>query len=103
MAVIHITRDNFEQEVLQSDVPVLIDFFAVWCGPCKMLAPIIEQLAEEVPGKKICKIDVDAEPELAAQFGVTSIPTLVLIKNGAIAGTIVGMRSKKALLEFLDS
>ena len=103
MAVIHITRDNFVQEVLQSDIPVLIDFFAVWCGPCKMLAPIIEQLAEEVPGKKICKIDVDAEPELAAQFGVTSIPTLVLIKNGAIAGTIVGMRSKKALLEFLDS
>ena len=103
MAVIHITDENFEQEVLQSDKPVLIDFFATWCGPCKMLAPIIDQLAEEVADKKICKVDVDAAPGLAARFGVASIPTLVLIKNGQEAGKIVGARSKKSLLEFLNS
>lgn len=103
MAVIHLTKENFEQEVLQSEKPVLIDFFATWCGPCKMIGPIIEELAEEVTDKKICKVDVDAENELAVQYGVSSIPTLVLIKNGQVAGKIVGARSKKGLLEFLNS
>lgn len=103
MAVIHLTSENFEQEVLQSDCPVLIDFFATWCGPCKMIGPIIEELAAEVTDKKICKVDVDHESELAARFGVSSIPTLVLIKNGEIAGKIIGARSKKGILEFLNS
>lgn len=103
MAVIHLTKENFEQEVMNSDRPVLIDFFATWCGPCKMVAPILEELAAEVTDKKICKVDVDAENELAMQFGVSSIPTLVLIKNGQVAGKIVGARSKKGLLDFLNS
>ncbi len=103
MAVIHLNKDNFEQEVLQGDKPVLIDFFATWCGPCKMLSPIIDQLADEVTHAKICKVDVDKESGLAAQFGVQSIPTLVLIKNGQVAGKIVGARSKKGLLEFINS
>lgn len=101
MAVIHLSKANFETEVLRSDKPVLIDFFATWCGPCKMLAPIIEQLAEEVTDTKICKVDVDQEGDLAAQFGVSSIPTLVLMKDGKIAAQKVGAMSKKALLDFI--
>ena len=101
MAVIHLTKATFEQEVLKSNKPVLIDFFATWCGPCKMLAPIIDQLAEEVTNVKICKVDVDQEGDLAAQFGVSSIPTLVLMKDGKIAAQKVGAMSKKALLEFI--
>lgn len=103
MAVIHLTNATFEQEVLQSDKPVFIDFFATWCGPCKMISPIIEEIANEVTDKKICKVDVDQEGDLAARFGVSSIPTMVLIKNGQVAGKIVGARSKKGILEFINS
>lgn len=101
MAVIHLTNENFNEEALQSKIPVFIDFFATWCGPCKMLAPIIDQLAEEVTDVKICKVDVDQEPELAQKFGVSSIPTLFLLKDGKIVNHAVGGKSKKALLEFM--
>lgn len=93
-----ITVDNFEQEVLNSDVPVMIDFWATWCMPCKMLAPVIEELAEEANGAyKVGKIDVDKSPSLAAQFGVMSIPTVIVFKNGKAAEKSVGVVPKSQL------
>ncbi|HJC11032.1 MULTISPECIES: thioredoxin [unclassified Blautia] len=93
-----ITMDNFEQEVLNSDVPVMIDFWATWCMPCKMLAPVIEELAEEANGAyKVGKIDVDRSPSLAAQFGVMSIPTVIVFKNGKAAEKSVGVVPKNQL------
>ena len=93
-----ITMDNFEQEVLNSDIPVLIDFWATWCMPCKMLAPVIEELAEEANGAyKVGKIDVDRSPSLAAQFGVMSIPTVIVFKNGKAAEKSVGVVPKNQL------
>ena len=93
-----ITVDNFEQEVLNSDVPVMIDFWATWCMPCKMLAPVIEELAEEANGAyKVGKIDVDRSPSLAAQFGVMSIPTVIVFKNGKAAEKSVGVVPKNQL------
>ena len=91
-----ITMDNFEQEVLNSDIPVLIDFWATWCMPCKMLAPVIEELAEEANGAyKVGKIDVDKSPRLAAQFGVMNIPTVMVFKNGKAVDRSVGRRTQK--------
>ena len=81
MAALHITKENFEQEVLQSDKPVLVDFWASWCGPCRMLLPVIEELADEDTGAKICKINIDEQPELAEQFKVMTIPTLIVFKK----------------------
>ncbi len=93
---ITVTKDTFEREVLQAEQTVLVDFFATWCGPCKMVAPNVKELADE--GKaKVCKIDVDEEPELAIQFGVDSIPTLLIFKNGALVNRAVGYRSKDQL------
>ena len=93
-----ITMDNFEQEVLNSDVPVMSDFWATWCMPCKMLAPVIEELAEEANGAyKVGKIDVDRSPSLAAQFGVMSIPTVIVFKNGKAAEKSVGVVPKNQL------
>ena len=102
MAVVTITKENFEQEVLQSAKPVLLDFWASWCGPCRMLSPVIEELAAEEPAIKFCKVNVDDEPGLAAQFGVSSIPTLIFSKNGALTGRTVGFRPKAELLELID-
>lgn len=97
-----ITMDNFEQEVLNSDVPVMIDFWATWCMPCKMLAPVIEELAEEANGAyKVGKIDVDRSPSLAAQFGVMSIPTVIVFKNGKAAEKSVGVVPKNQLESML--
>ena len=102
MSVVTITKDNFEKEVLLSDRPVLLDFWAPWCGPCRMVSPIVDQIAEEVTDKKVGKINVDDEPELARHFGVMSIPTLVVMKDGKIANKAVGARPKAAILAMFD-
>lgn len=95
MAELKITRENFENEVMKSNIPVLIDFWAPWCGPCRMMGPIIEQLAEEYEGKaKVGKVNVDEEGELSQAFGVMSIPTIVLVKDGKIVKQAVGARPK---------
>lgn len=98
MAEIKITNENFENEVLKSDIPVLVDFYATWCGPCKMIAPIVEEISEEYEGKiKVGKVDVDEAAELAIAFGVSSIPTIIVFKNGEVHKKAVGYRSKKEL------
>ena len=94
MSVITITKSNFNDEVINSDKPVLLDFWASWCGPCRMIAPIVEEIAEERSDIKVGKINVDDEPELASKFGVMSIPTLVVMKDGQIANQAVGARPK---------
>ena len=95
MAEIVLTEKNFEEEVLNSDKPVLVDFWATWCGPCRMLAPTIAKIAEEQDGKiKVGKIDVDEEPELAAKYGIASIPTLMVFKGGQVVKSSVGVQSK---------
>jgi len=102
MALIHFTSDNFEELAVQSELPVMIDFWAPWCGPCRMLAPVIEQLAAELEGKAVVgKIDVDEEPALAARFGVMSIPTVVVLKGGKEIGRSVGFVPKEKLLGLL--
>lgn len=96
MSEVIITKDNFEAEVLQSDIPVLVDFWASWCGPCKMLSPIIAQIAEEQAGKvKVGKVNVDEQPELAAQFRIMSIPTLLVFKNGEVVNQSLGVQPKE--------
>ena len=102
MAVVQITKDNFKPLVLESPKPVLLDFWAVWCGPCKMIAPIVEAIAEEREDIVVGKVNVDDEMELAASFGITSIPTVVLVKDGKVAATSVGYRSKADLEKALD-
>ncbi len=100
----NITEANFDSEVIASEVPVLVDFWAQWCGPCKMLAPIIDQIATEVEGQyKVVKVDVDAAPAIAARYNVRSIPTLVYIKGGEVVDTTVGASSKDAILTRLKS
>lgn len=98
MSEVILSAGNFEAEVLQSDIPVLVDFWATWCGPCKMLAPTISQIAEEKAGSlKVCKLDVDEVPELAAKYGISSIPTLKVFVNGEVVNTSVGVRPKAAI------
>ena len=101
MSAIHINNQNFKNEVLQSDKPVLLDFWASWCGPCRMVLPIVEEIAEERQDIKVGKINVDEQPELAVQFGVMSIPTLVVIKDGKIVKQAMGARPKSAILAML--
>lgn len=103
MAEIVITGQNFKEEVLNSDIPVLVDFWATWCGPCRMLAPTIEQIAHEQEGKiKVGKVDVDEQPELASQFGISSIPTIMVFKNGKVTATAVGARPKAMIEGMLE-
>lgn len=101
MSVITITKNNFQEEVLNSDKPVLLDFWASWCGPCRMVSPIVDEIADERSDIKVGKINVDNEPELAGQFNVMSIPTLIVIKNGKVANQAVGARPKEQILALL--
>ena len=99
MAEIQLTKDTFQKEVEQSDIPVLVDFWASWCGPCMMLAPTVAEIAAEYAGKvKVCKVNVDEEPELAMQFGISSIPMLILFRDGKVAKTAVGFRPKEEIV-----
>ncbi len=101
MAALKITKDNFQAEVLDSKVPVLLDFWAPWCGPCRMVGPVIDEIAGEVTNAKVGKINVDEEPELASNFRVMSIPTLVVMKDGKVANQAVGVKPKAAILDML--
>ena len=104
MKPITITDDNFEKEVLNSNLPVLIDFWAVWCGPCKIIAPVVEQLAEEYSGKlKVGKLDVDNNQEASIKYGVRSIPTLLIFKNGQVKETIIGAVPKAQIIQKINS
>ena len=102
MAVITLTKENFEAEALNASVPVLVDFWASWCGPCRMVSPIVDEIAEESDGSyKVGKVNVDEQPELASQFGVMSIPTLIVLENGKVKNTAVGARPKEFILGLL--
>ena len=102
MAVVNITNANFKEEVLESDKKVLVDFWAPWCGPCRMVSPIVEEIAEENAAIKVAKINIDEQPQLASQYGVMSIPTLMVFENGDIADKAVGARNKSFILQMLD-
>ena len=101
MSAININKNNFQNEVLNSDKKVILDFWAPWCGPCRMVVPIVEEIADERPDIKVGKINVDEEAELASQFGIMSIPTLVVIENGKIVNQAIGARPKEAILGML--
>lgn len=101
--VIHLTDSTFQQEVLESSIPVVVDFWATWCAPCRIIAPIVEEIAKEYDGKlKVCKIDVDSNPNTAIAYGVRSIPTLLYFKNGKLIGQTIGAVSKNKIIEQIE-
>lgn len=102
MATVNLTMENFQSEVLNSEKPVLVDFWASWCGPCRMVSPLVDQIANENPNVKVGKVDIDAQPELANAFRVMSIPTLMVFKDGKLSKSVVGARPKAAILAMLD-
>ncbi|MBQ4641070.1 MAG: thioredoxin [Oscillospiraceae bacterium] len=101
MSVLHITKETFENEVLKSDKPVLLDFWASWCGPCRMVGPVLDEIAEEREDIKVCKVNVDDEPELAAAYQISSIPTLMVVKDGKIVNQSLGAKPKAQILAML--
>jgi thioredoxin 1 len=102
--IVNVTDTSFDDEVLKSEVPVLVDFWAEWCGPCKMIAPVLSEIADEYAGKiKVCKVDVDANPDVPPKFGIRGIPTLILFKDGNAEATKVGALSKSQLNEFVET
>ena len=102
MKTLHITKETFESEVLQSNIPVLLDFWAPWCGPCRMVGPILDEIAEEREDIKVCKVNVDEEPELAGKYDVMTIPTLMVVKDGEIVSQSAGARPKAQILEMFE-
>ena len=102
MAVVNVTLENFEAEVIKSDLPVLVDFWASWCGPCRMLSPIVDQIADERTDIKVCKVNVDEQEELAMRFGIMSIPTLIVFKNGEVVKKTMGVQPKAAILGLFE-
>ena len=99
--ILNVTKENFDKEVLQAEGTVLVDFSASWCGPCRMIAPAVEKISEEHPDVKVCKVNIDDEQELAIKYGVMSIPTLMVVKNGEVVNTAVGLRPKEEIEELL--
>jgi len=103
MSILKISKSNFETEVLNSEKPVLIDFWAGWCGPCNMISPVIEEIASENEQFKVCKVNVDEEPELAHAFGISSIPALIAVKDGKIANQLIGVRPKDDIMKMMNA
>lgn len=99
--ILNVTKENFDKEVLQAEGTVLVDFWASWCSPCRMIAPAVEKISEEHPDVKVCKVNIDDEQELAIKYGVMSIPTLMVVKNGEVVNTAVGLRPKEEIEELL--
>lgn len=102
MSTMIITKENFENEVIKSEKTVLIDFWAPWCGPCRMVSPVVDEIADEISDAKICKVNVDEQPELAARYNVMSIPMLAVIKDGELVNSVVGARPKEDILKLLN-
>ena len=103
MSTIQLNNGNFEEEVIKSEMPVLVDFWAAWCGPCQMLAPTIDELAAELTEAKVCKVNVDETPELASRYKIMTIPSLLVFRNGEVVNRSIGVKTKKEIKEFIEA